>query len=120
MNAGRLVLLVGQSGVGKTALAEGVLLTLDHSTHNFTINFSSGTTSPGTQAIIESHFNPGPKNKYKPPSGKNKVVCFIDDLNMPRRDAFGSQPPLELIRQWLDYDFWYDRAKIVRNQICDM
>jgi len=34
---------------------------------------------------------------------------------MPRRDTFGSQPPLELIRQWMGYDFWYDRAKIVRN-----
>jgi len=42
MNAGRLVLLVGMSGVGKTALAESVLTTLDHSTHHFTINFSSG------------------------------------------------------------------------------
>jgi dynein heavy chain len=36
---------------------------------------------------------------------------------MPRRDAFGSQPPLELVRQWMDYECWYDRAKIVENNI---
>lgn len=31
------------------------------------------------------------------PDGK-KAVIFIDDLNMPKKDTFGSQPPLELIR----------------------
>lgn len=35
----------------------------------------------------------------------------MDDFNMPAKDTFGSQPPLELIRLWLDYGFWYDRQK---------
>jgi len=39
---------------------------------------------------------------------------------MPRKDTFGSQPPLELMRQWIDYEFWYDRAKIVPNYIQDL
>ena len=30
---------------------------------------------------------------------------------MPAKDTFGSQPPLELMRQWIDYGFWYDRQK---------
>ena len=34
----------------------------------------------------------------KPKQGKRKVICFIDDLNMARKDTYGSQPPLELIR----------------------
>ena len=39
---------------------------------------------------------------------------------MPAKDTFGSQPPLELIRQWIDYGFWYDRLKqIVKNvKVC--
>ena len=42
------------------------------------------------------------------PDGK-KMVIYIDDLNMPRKDTFGSQPALELLRQWLDYEGWFDR-----------
>ena len=47
---------------------------------------------------------------YVPVGGK-KLLTFMDDLNMPAKDTFGSQPPLELVRQWLDYGFWYDRLK---------
>ena len=92
-------------------------MTLDANTHHFTLNFSAGTSSVNTQTIIESHFERRAKNKYKPKNAKLKAVCFIDDLNMPRRDTFGSQPPLELLRQWIDYEFWYDREKIVPNYI---
>ena len=47
---------------------------------------------------------------YVPVGGK-KLLTFMDDLNMPAKDTFGSQPPLELIRQWIDYGFWYDRQR---------
>jgi dynein heavy chain len=39
------------------------------------------------------------------------MITFIDDLNMPKKDEYGSQPPIELIRHWIDYGFWYDRNK---------
>ena len=45
------------------------------------------------------------------PIGGKQLINFMDDFNMPAKDTFGSQPPLELIRLWLDYGFWYDRAK---------
>jgi dynein heavy chain len=117
---GSQVLLVGHSGVGKTVLVEGILRTLDPTTHEFTLNFSAGTTSVSTQEIIESNFERLAKNKYRPKPGKTKAVCFVDDLNMPRKDTHGSQPPLELVRQWIDYRFWYDRQKILKNQIQDL
>lgn len=53
---------------------------------------------------------------YVPVGGK-KLLTFLDDLNMPAKDTFGSQPPLELIRQWIDYGFWYDRLKQTVKQI---
>ena len=44
------------------------------------------------------------------PDGK-KMVIYIDDLNMPKKDTYFSQPPLELLRQWMDYGGWFDRPQ---------
>lgn len=50
------------------------------------------------------------KGEFVPTGGK-RLLCFLDDLNMPAIDLFGSQPPLELLRLWIDYGFWYDHQK---------
>lgn len=38
-------------------------------------------------------------------------MFFIDDLNMPRKDTFGTQSALEILRQWLDYQGWFDSVQ---------
>ncbi|XP_064181287.1 dynein axonemal heavy chain 2 [Anguilla rostrata] len=114
------VLLVGPVGTGKTSVAQSVLQGLDPSKWAMlTINMSSQTTSNNVQAIIESRVEKRTKGVFFPVGGK-RMLAFLDDLNMPALDDFGSQPPLELLRLWIDYSFWYDRQKQTIKCIKDM
>jgi dynein heavy chain len=111
-------LVVGDTGTGKTILVEQLINKLPHGYSKLTIFFSSATSSNATQNIIESVMEKRSKEKFGPSGGK-KLVCFVDDFNMPKKDLFGSQPPLELLRQWIDYGCWYDREKQTLRYIVD-
>ena len=50
------------------------------------------------------------KDTFAPPGGK-RLVYFIDDLSMPMKEVYGAQPPLEILRQWMVYGFWYELKK---------
>uniref|UniRef100_A0A8C8RP36 Dynein axonemal heavy chain 6 n=1 Tax=Pelusios castaneus TaxID=367368 RepID=A0A8C8RP36_9SAUR len=54
------------------------------------------------------------------PSRNKRVVIFVDDLNMPKLDHYGSQPPIELLRQYQDFGGFYDREKLFWKEIQDV
>lgn len=44
-----------------------------------------------------------------PPAGR-QLVLFVDDMNLPERQQYGAQPPLEMLRLLLDRGGLYDRC----------
>ena len=75
------------------------------------VNFSAQTSSMRTQEMIESKLEKRRKNVLGAPIGK-RIIIFVDDLNMPKLDTYGSQPPIELLRQFQDFGGMYDREKL--------
>ena len=45
---------------------------------------------------------------------------FIDDLAISQKDAFDSQPPLELYRQWADHKYWSDLKDTSKVELIDL
>ena len=104
------VLCVGETGTGKTLNVMDKLS--NHMPDAFVsvfMTFSARTSANQTQDFLDGKMEKRRKGVFGPPSGK-KYAVLIDDLNMPMREKYFAQPPIELLRQWMDHKGWYDRA----------
>ena len=68
------------------------------------------------QKILEKPLEKKAGRIYGPTGNKN-LIYFLDDMNMPEVDAYGTVQPHTLIRQHLDYNHWYDRNKLALKEI---
>ena len=83
-----------------------------------TLTFSAQTSANQTQDIVDSKMEKRARGTYGPTAG-TAYVLFVDDLNMPQKEVYGAQPPIELLRQWCDYGGWYDRKERTFRRIVD-
>ena len=74
------------------------------------INFSSRTTSADTQTNIEANIDKRSGSIYGPSNGK-KLIVFLDDMNMPKVDTYGTQQPMAFLHYLMGRGCMYDRGK---------
>ncbi|GMG17952.1 unnamed protein product [Phytophthora fragariaefolia] len=141
IDARKPVLLTGATGSGKSALvnhvldvhariaadinpsdsgADSLLSVLAHGkVLPLVLNMSAQTSSDSVQLSIESKFAKKRRTLLGAPVNKQLVVVFIDDVNMPSVDQHGAQPVIELLRQYLEFEGFYDREKFYWKDVKD-
>ena len=122
MQYNRSAMFVGNAGTGKTVVMRQKLMSLDPDEYNVCdINLNCFTDSMTLQMIMEQQLEKKAGIVFGPP-GNTRLIYFVDDLNMPVVDKYGTQEPIALLRQYVDYGMWYERAKLTPRKIknCDL
>jgi dynein heavy chain len=121
----RAVFLTGDSGTGKTAIVTQLLEKAEPMKEDgglgvnaLFISYSAQTSSFVTQSTIEGKMERKKKTLLGAPVNR-RIVIFIDDVNMPLVETYGAQAPVELMRQFLDHNSFYDRDKLFQKWFQD-
>ena len=111
------VYLTGGSGVGKSALISDFFSPAARQRFSvISLTFSVQSSSRQTQEAVEAKLVKYRKNLLGPAQSL-QAVLVVDDVNLCGVEAFGAQPPVELLRQLLEYGGWYDRDKLFFKQL---
>ena len=124
------IYLSGITGTGKTVLCQNIVKEMSDQglITPLPFTFSAKTTSLQVQTQIASKMNILRIDK-KTLFGYEKVHCLmpkfpdktlvihIDDINMPEVEQYGAQPPIELLRQLIDQNGFYDRQALQWREV---
>lgn len=110
------VMLVGNAGSGKSVIVADKMGALPEGYAVTNVPFNFYTSSEMLQNILEKPLERKAGRVYGPPGNKT-MLYFIDDMNMPEVDTYGTVQPHTLIRQFMDYQHWYDRIRLSLKDI---
>ncbi|KIZ07416.1 Dynein heavy chain 7, axonemal [Monoraphidium neglectum] len=65
------------------------------------LNFSAQTSANTTQDVVDGRLDKRRRGVWGPAGGRRMVP-----------EQYGAQPPIELLRQWMDHGGWYDRKEL--------
>ena len=102
LNHNQPMLMVGPTGTGKLVYINRYLVRElpEDSWMPIFITFSARTSANMTQEQVDGRLDKRRKGVFGPRVGK-KCVIFVDDLNMPAKETYGAQAPVEILRQHL-------------------
>ncbi len=101
VEGGELAAAAPKIGVGKSAGSKFKKVNLC---------FTWNTTSARLQDSLEDRLEKKRKNLYSAPTLK-KAVIYIDDVNLPKADKYGTIPVLECLRGIVEKSGYFDRSR---------
>ena len=124
MNVNNNVVLIGESGSGKSWLINNLLYknVMKYQGSNYNVHntvFYQNTAIETFVKFMESNLEVKRKGSIGAEFGK-KVIFFIDDIAMCRKDRFGEQHVLEVLRQYFDHHQWYDVHYLEKKNVDDI
>jgi dynein heavy chain len=114
------VMFVGTAGTGKTTIVKEFLKTLDSDAfQSKTITMNFFTDSAALQREVDAGIDKRSGKTYGPPAGK-QMIYYVDDMNLPYIETYGTQNSLSLLRQMMDHGQYYDRSDLsLRKEMVD-
>ena len=120
---GKYAMLVGNTGTGKTEIIKNYLQGLEKDADdiiNRNIGMSYYTSSYTLQMEMEGHIDKRSGSYYGPPMGKT-MVFFVDDMNLPQVETYGTQNAIALLTQHMQHGSIFDRADLgSRKELVDI
>ncbi|KAL7443397.1 hypothetical protein ACHAXH_005661 [Discostella pseudostelligera] len=120
---GKYAMLVGSTGTGKTEIIKNYLGSLDKEIDGIlskNIVMSYYTSSSTLQSELEGYIDKRSRNIFGPPMGK-RMIFFIDDMNLPYVETYGTQNSIALMTQHMQHGSIFDRSDLgMRKQLMDI
>ena len=120
---GKYTMFVGNAGTGKTEIIKNYLDSLDKDADGIiskNIVMSYYTSSFTLQQEMEGYIDKRSGTFFGPPMGK-KMIFFVDDLNLPYVETYGTQNSIALLTQHVQHGSVFDRSDLgMRKDLVDI